>query len=143
MCVFCSVATQSPTYKALACEPERACNAKARRSTERGVCLPVGNPVHRGERVSKVLDELAVSVDGLERALARTLRAYQNTKAAEGDRHLIGYEPRDIRKLGAVAVIERRVRNKSSGFDNMPAELSYEDYPPRLLALFAAGLADS
>lgn len=85
--------------------------------------------------MSKVLDELAASADGLERDLARALRAYQNTKAARGDPRLIGYEPRDIQRDGAVAVIEDRVRRRSSGFDDVPAELSYEaivlDYPER------------
>lgn len=85
--------------------------------------------------MSKVLDELAASADVLERDLARALKAYQNAKAARGNPRLIGYEPRDIRQDGAVAVIERRVRNRSSGFDDVPAEWSYEaivlDYPER------------
>lgn len=41
--------------------------------------------------MSKVLDELADSADGLERDLARALRAYQNIKAARGNPRLIGY----------------------------------------------------
>lgn len=76
--------------------------------------------------MSKVLDELAASPDGLERDLGRALRAYQNTKAGRGDPRRIGYEPRDIRQSGAVAVIESRVRKQSSGFDDVPAALSYE-----------------
>ncbi len=74
--------------------------------------------------MSKVLDELAASTDGLERDLARALRAYQDIKAGRGDARLIGYEPRDINKSGAVAVIESRVRMQSSGFDDVPAALS-------------------
>lgn len=85
--------------------------------------------------MSKVLDELADSDDGLEQDLARALRAYQNIKAAGGSRRLIGYEPRDIRQFGAVAVIESRVRKQSSGFDDVPHDLSYEAivlaYPDR------------
>lgn len=76
--------------------------------------------------MSKVLEELATSEDGLDRDLARALRAYQNNKAARGTPRLLGYEPRDIREFGAVAVIESRVRNQSSGFDDVPAEQSYE-----------------
>lgn len=76
--------------------------------------------------MSKVLDELAASPDGLERDLGRALKAYQNTKAGRGDPRRIGYEPRDIRQSGAAAVIESRVRNQSSGFDDVPAALSYE-----------------
>ena len=56
--------------------------------------------------MSKVLDELAASPDGLERDLGRALRAYQNTKAGRGDPRRIGYEPRDIRQFGGAAVIE-------------------------------------
>lgn len=85
--------------------------------------------------MSKVLDELAASSDGLERDLGRALRAYQDTKASRGDPRGIGYEPRDIRRLGAAAVVESRVRKQSSGFDNVPAALSYEaivlKYPDR------------
>lgn len=87
--------------------------------------------------MSKVLDELAASADDLEKDLARALRAYQDTKAEKGGSRGIGYEPRDIRKLGAVAVIESRVRKQSSGFDGVPAHLSYEaivlTYPDRFV----------
>lgn len=85
--------------------------------------------------MSKVLDELAASADGLERDLGRALRAYQNAKAAKGRSRRIGFEPRDIRRLGAAAVIASRVLKQSRGFDEVPAELSYEAivlaYPDR------------
>jgi hypothetical protein len=76
--------------------------------------------------MSKVLDDLAASSDGMEKALGRALKAYQDNKASRGVSRGIGYEPRDILKFGAAAVIESRVRKKSSGFDGVPAELSYE-----------------
>lgn len=76
--------------------------------------------------MSKVLDELSQSDDPIDRELSRTLRIYQNIRASQNLVRSIGYEPRDIRKLGAVEVIERRIRNLSSGFDEVPAKDSYE-----------------
>ena len=76
--------------------------------------------------MSDVLDELASSSDPVARELARTLKAYQNIKASRGLPRSIGYEPRDIREHGAIEVIERRIRNQASGFNEVPAKDSYE-----------------
>jgi hypothetical protein len=76
--------------------------------------------------MSEVLDDLARSDDPIDRDLARTLRVYQSIRSSRGLTKSIGYEPRDIRKFGAVNVIERRIRNESSGFDEVPARDSYE-----------------
>ncbi|TPI35226.1 HNH endonuclease [Mesorhizobium sp. B3-2-1] len=88
--------------------------------------------------MSEVLEALAGSDDPLERELARVLRIYQGVRASRGMNRSIGYEPRDIRKFGAIEVIERRVRNFSSGFDQGPAEHSYEaivlQFPDRFQA---------
>jgi len=87
--------------------------------------------------MSEVLDELAASDDPLERDLAKALRAYQSIRAGQGFSKSIGYEPRDIRRFGAVGVIERRVSKQSSGFDVVPAELSYEAIVTRYADRFA------
>jgi 5-methylcytosine-specific restriction protein A len=88
--------------------------------------------------MSEVLDELARSDDPIDRELARTLRIYQDSRALRNLPRSIGYEPRDIRSLGAVEVIERRIGNLSSGFDEVPAKDSYEaivlKYPTRFKA---------
>lgn len=85
--------------------------------------------------MSEVLDELTHSVDPIDRELARTLKEYQRIRASRGLSRSVGYEPRDIRKFGAVEVIQRRIRNQSSGFDEVPVEFSYEkivlNYPER------------
>lgn len=91
-----------------------------------------------GRAVSEILDELERSDDLVERELARTLRAYQRIRASGGKSRSIGYEPRDIRQHGAIEVIERRIRNRSGGFDEVPAQDSYEaivlKYPERFAA---------
>ena len=76
--------------------------------------------------MSEVLDEFARSDDPVERELAHALREYQRIRASRGMPRSVGYEPRDIRKLGAVEVIERRIRSEASGFDEVPAKDSYE-----------------
>lgn len=85
--------------------------------------------------MSKVLDELSQSDDPIDRELSQTLRTYQDIRASQNRSRSIGYEPRDIRRFQAVEVIERRIRNLSSGFDEIPAEYSYEaiviKYPDR------------
>src|SRR3984957_4767597 len=92
--------------------------------------------------MSKVLEELSQSNDPIDRELSRTLRIYQTIRASQGLPRSIGYEPRDIRRLKAVEVIERRIRNLSSGFDEVPAKDSYEAivlrYPDRFNAEIVA-----
>ena len=67
--------------------------------------------------MAKVLEELARSSDPIDRELSRTLQIFQNIRASRNLARSVGYEPRDIRSFGAVEVIERRIRNLSSGFD--------------------------
>lgn len=76
--------------------------------------------------MSKVLDALSLSDDPIDREISRTLRIYQNIRASRNLPRSIGYEARDIKRVGAVEVIERRIRKKSSGFDEIPANDSYE-----------------
>ena len=76
--------------------------------------------------MSKVLDAISQSGDPVDRELSRVLRAYQDIKSSKNLSRSIGYEPRDIRKFGAVEVISRRIRNFASGFDEVPAQDSYE-----------------
>lgn len=84
--------------------------------------------------MSIVLDELSRSDDPIDRAVAVVLRANQDQRAADGLPRHLGYEPREIRKHGAVAVIESRIR-KSTGYDGVPATDTYEaivcEYPDR------------
>lgn len=88
--------------------------------------------------MSEVLEELERSDDLVDRELARALRIYQRIRASGGKTRSVGYEPRDIRLHGAVEVIERRIRNRSGGFDEVPAQDSYEaivlKYPDRFAA---------
>jgi len=92
--------------------------------------------------MSEVLNELAESEDPVDREVAKTLRIYQNIKASRNKTRSVGYEPRDIRQYGAVEVIERRIRNMASGFDEVPAKDSYEaivlKYPDRFKAEIVA-----
>ena len=92
--------------------------------------------------MAKVLEELARSSDPIDRELSRTLQIFQNIRASRNLARSVGYEPRDIRSFGAVEVIERRIRNLSSGFDEVPAEASYEaivlKYPDRFKAEIVA-----
>ncbi len=75
----------------------------------------------------RILDRLARSDDPVDRELARVLRSYQNIRAARNLTRSVGYEPRDLGRLGgAVALIESRVRSRASGFDEVPANDSYE-----------------
>jgi predicted restriction endonuclease len=76
--------------------------------------------------MSKVLDELSKSDDPIDREISQALKIYQEIRKSQNLSRSIGYEPRDIRKHGAIEVIERRVRKSSSGFDIVPAKDSYE-----------------
>ncbi len=76
--------------------------------------------------MSAVLDRLAQSDDRLENELSRILRNWQVSKVDRGEKAQLGYEPRDINKLGAVEVISRRVKNGADGFDDVSPSNSYE-----------------
>jgi len=75
---------------------------------------------------SEVIEELQVSDDPLERELGEALLKWQNDKASQGLSRSLGYEPREIREKGAVAVISARVMNSSSGFEEIDKDSSYE-----------------
>jgi hypothetical protein len=85
--------------------------------------------------MSEVIQNLEKSSDPLERHLAKVLKAWQNAKQQRDEVPRLGYEPRDINKLGAVEVIARRVKSRASGFDEVDLEDSYEalvdKYPDR------------
>ena len=75
---------------------------------------------------SEVIEELQKSSDPLERELGEALLKWQDEKASQGLQRSLGYEPREIRDKGAVAVIEARVVNGASGFDEIDKNSSYE-----------------
>jgi 5-methylcytosine-specific restriction protein A len=76
--------------------------------------------------MSKILEQLEASGEPVDRAVARALRIYQAALKSLGKRAHLGYEPRDIKKFGAVKVIEKRVLNKSDGFEIVSPGDSYE-----------------
>lgn len=76
--------------------------------------------------MSNVLKRLLASDDPVEREMASTLLEWQKAKVAEGRKPVLGYEPRDINRLGAVATISRRVLKSAKGFDEVGATYSYE-----------------
>jgi hypothetical protein len=72
----------------------------------------------------------------VENQLGRTLHLWQESKRQKGKRASLGREPGQIKKTGAVSVIEQRVRSGASGFDEiMNTNESYEkivvDHPGR------------
>ena len=75
---------------------------------------------------SQVLRELLESDDPVENILAHTLVHWQEGKRSSGRAASLGYEPREIRHHGAVSVIEKRVLDQSSGFEEVPPEQTYE-----------------
>jgi hypothetical protein len=75
---------------------------------------------------SEVIEELQASTDPLERDLGAALLKWQDEKASQGLPRSMGYEPRDIRSKGAVAVIEARVLQGASGFGQIDQNSSYE-----------------
>ncbi len=76
---------------------------------------------------SEVLRELLASDEALENQLAEVLIDWQETKRDFGRFPGLGREPGQIRKHGAVHVIEKRVRSRASGFDEVSASgKSYE-----------------
>lgn len=85
--------------------------------------------------MSEVLESLRASSDPLDVEMARAWTAWQNARASQGKHRVLGYEPREIKSLGLVEVISRRVRNGSDGFDEVGPLDSYEaivcKYPNR------------
>lgn len=96
--------------------------------------------VRKESWMSKVLADLALSADPIDREIANTLRIYQDNRAKLNLSRSIGYEPRDLRKHGSVEVIERRIRKQSSGFDMIPAEVSYESIVLKYPSYFKADI---
>lgn len=76
--------------------------------------------------MTKILAQLAASNDPVERELLRTLRVWQDEKAARGRKRSLGREPGQIAKYGAIAVIEGRIRRGSVGFEEVGPDDSYE-----------------
>ncbi|RVH25069.1 MrcB family domain-containing protein [Sinorhizobium meliloti] len=75
---------------------------------------------------SEVINDLATSDDPIDRELAKTLLNWQDNKAASGRSRSLGYEPKQIRKVGAVEVIRSRILSSAAGFDEVDPEVSYE-----------------
>ena len=84
---------------------------------------------------SEVLKELLESDDPLKKKLAHVLLFWQEDKRKAGRLASLGYEPRDIRKHGAEAVIAKRILDQSIGFEEVSSEHSYErivlEFPDR------------
>lgn len=76
--------------------------------------------------MSKVIEELKNSNEPLENDLALVYEHWQENKRNQGLPASLGYEPRDIRVKGAVAVISARVLKASSGFEEVDPNQSYE-----------------
>lgn len=75
---------------------------------------------------SEIIDRLLTSDDNVDREVAKALMEFQENKARHGLSRHLGYEPRDIKEKGAVAVIEARVMKSSSGFEDVDDQSSYE-----------------
>ncbi|MEI4263787.1 MrcB family domain-containing protein [Roseovarius sp. D0-M9] len=75
---------------------------------------------------SKIIDDLLSSDDKIDREIAGALLELQDGKAEKGLSRALGYEPREIKEKGAVAVIEARVMKSSSGFEDVDSGSSYE-----------------
>lgn len=73
-----------------------------------------------------VIEELMLSDVPLENDLAQVMLHWQKQRRSEGKSKGLGYEPRDIRELGAEETISRRVLNASSGFEEVDPDQSYE-----------------
>jgi hypothetical protein len=85
---------------------------------------------------SKVIEELLASEDVIDRELAQALLKWQDDKASRHLPRSMGYEPREIRAKGAVAVIEARVLKGATGFEEIDQEASYEAIVDRHPARF-------
>ena len=97
---------------------------------------------------SRAIDSLLNSTDAVDRELGVALLRWQDEKARQGRRRTLGREPHEILAIidsgGSVAtVIAGRVRGASRGFDEVPAEYSYEAivvrhperFPPDVVSL--------
>lgn len=78
------------------------------------------------EQMSDVMTALRNSDDALERDLAGVLDHWQAVKRSNNQPASLGYEPRDIKRHGAVSVISGRVLKASAGFEEVDPEQSYE-----------------
>jgi len=76
--------------------------------------------------MSEVMKALRGSADPLENDLARIFEVAQEEKRRQGQPAHLGYEPKDIKALGAREVIRRRVLNASAGFEEVDPDQSYE-----------------
>lgn len=76
--------------------------------------------------MSEVIKKLKESSDDIEVNLARVLEHWQSSKRKKGLPAHLGYEPRDIKAQGAKNVISARVKNASTGFDEVDPDQSYE-----------------
>ena len=85
--------------------------------------------------MSEVMKALRGSADPLENDVARIFEIGQEARRRRGEAAHMGYEPKDIRALGVVEVISRRVLNASAGFEEVDPDQSYEalviKYPER------------
>ncbi|MDO6520731.1 HNH endonuclease [Shimia thalassica] len=98
-----------------------------------------------------VLRELLASDDALENQLAEVLIDWQETKRAMGRYAGLGRDPGKIRQEGARTVVEKRVRSRSSGFDEVSSSgQSYEkivvdhadQFPDEVVKIAQERLAD-
>ena len=80
---------------------------------------------------SGVIAGLLQSHESIEQELGTALQQWQSTKVQDGRPPNLGREPGQIIRLGAVQVITSRVLNEARGFDEVPAEYSYESIVAR------------
>lgn len=79
------------------------------------------------EPKSAILKSLIASSDPVEKQLGHTLHCWQEAKRKRGKRASLGREPVQIKYNDAVSVIEKRVRSRASGFDEVTStNESYE-----------------
>ena len=85
--------------------------------------------------MSAVLKRLFASSDPVEQETARTLRVWQDAKAARGGKRTLGRVPAMINRDGCVAMISTTVRRESKGFGEVGPADSFEaivdKYPDR------------
>lgn len=92
--------------------------------------------------MSDVMAALRASADRLQNDLASVLDHWQDVKRSQGQPASLGYEPRDIARDGAVAVISRRVLNASAGFEVVDPSQSYESLVLKYADRFIWPLSD-
>jgi hypothetical protein len=93
-------------------------------------------------KLARKLQTLAESSDPVDRELLRTLRAWQDAKAARGLKRSLGREPGQIADKGAVSIIESRIRRGSVGFDEVGPDDSYEAIVEKYQDRFAKEIVD-